>query len=41
MDSPSNSFKSIYLSNCEMDETGKPTEESCPNVEGLVDEMNK
>ena len=41
MDNPSNSFMSLYLSNCELDENGKPTEESCPNVEGLVGELNK
>ena len=41
IDNPTNIFKSIYLSTCELDDKGKPTEDSCPNVEGLVDELNK
>ena len=42
IDNPTNIFKSIYLSNCALDEGGKPTEDSPgPNVDGLVDELNK
>jgi hypothetical protein len=41
MDNPTNIFKCIYLKNVQLDEKGKPTEDSVPNTSELVDKLNE